>query len=116
MKQRIKRISAVLAMAMALSAFSAFGVFAEGESTAPASVPSTSVASAGVTTLADDESNSTTDPAPSAYVAGYTVSKVDGLDNFWDWDERFDVNLTIYDPQNVVTMVRLVKYCDLLRR
>ena len=39
MKQRIKRISAVLAMAMALSAFSAFGVFAEGESTAPASAP-----------------------------------------------------------------------------
>ena len=109
MKQRIKRISAVLAMAMALSAFSAFSVFAEGEGTsAPGQCPSTSVASAGVTTLADDESNSTTDPAPSAYVAGYTVSKVDGLDNFWDWDERFDVNLTIYDPQNVVTMVRLV--------
>ena len=44
MKQRIKRISAVLAMAMALSAFSAFSVFAEGESTAPASVSqSTSV-------------------------------------------------------------------------
>ena len=39
MKQSIKRISAVLAMAMALSAFSAFGVFAEGESTAPASAP-----------------------------------------------------------------------------
>ena len=40
MKQSIKRISAVLAMAMALSAFSAFSVFAEGESnSAPASVP-----------------------------------------------------------------------------
>ena len=40
MKQSIKRISAVLAMAMALSAFSAFGVFAEGESSpASASAP-----------------------------------------------------------------------------
>lgn len=108
MKHSIKRISAALAMAMALSAFSAFGVFAEGESSStPVSAPPASVA-----TLSEEggDSGSNSEPAvaPAAYVAGYTLAKVDGLDNFWDWNERFDVNLTIYDPQNTVTMVRLV--------
>ena len=123
MKQRIKRISAVLAMAMALSAFSAFGVFAEGESTAPASASqSTSVAAqaeSGSTSSSTSTSNSTSETTPTpvptpeptevpvAQVGSYDISLVDGRDNLWDWDERANVTIHFTNGETVIS-ARLV--------
>ena len=100
MKQSIKRISAVLAMAMALSAFSAFGVFAEGESTAPASVPqSTSV----VALTEGNENNGSGDgsgnegdtptpvPNPVVTLSSYTVDRVHEGGSNWAQTEHADL-------------------------
>lgn len=118
MKQSIKRISAVLAMAMALSAFSAFSVFAEGESTsAPASVPqSTSVAvqaengsNSASTANSTVEVTPTPEPTqvPVAQVNSYEISLVDGLDNLWDWEERANVTIHFSNGETI-TSARLV--------
>lgn len=117
MKQSIKRISAVLAMAMALSAFSAFSVFAEGESTAPASVPqSTSVAvQAENGSNSASTANSTVEVTPTpehtqvpvAQVNSYEISLVDGLDNLWDWEERANVTIHFSNGETI-TSARLV--------
>ena len=101
MKQRIKRISAVLAMAMALSAFSAFGVFAEGESTAPASVSqSTSVAAqtdgeSGGTEGDGSSSEVIPTPQPEAYISNYTVSGYPG--NHYSRGEKATIVMTVVD-------------------
>lgn len=118
MKQSIKRISAVLAMAMALSAFSAFSVFAEGESTsAPASAPqSTSVAvqaengsNSASTANSTVEVTPTPEPTqvPVAQVNSYEISLVDGLDNLWDWEERANVTIHFSNGETI-TSARLV--------
>lgn len=122
MKQRIKRISAVLAMAMALSAFSAFGVFAEGESTAPASASqNTSVvaqvengstaptATPTVTPAPDPTEVPTPEPTevPVAQVGSYDIALVDGRDNLWDWDERANVTIHFTNGETVIS-ARLV--------
>lgn len=117
MKQSIKRISAVLAMAMALSAFSAFSVFAEGESTAQASVPqSTSVAAqtengsnSASTANSTVEVTPTPEPTqvPVAQVNSYEISLVDGLDNLWDWEERANVTIHFSNGETI-TSARLV--------
>lgn len=107
MKQRIKRISAVLAMAMALSAFSAFGVFAEGESTAPASASqNTSVAvqaESGSTSNSTSESETTPEPTetPVAQVSYYEIQLVDGKDYLWDWEERANVVIHFSNPETL---------------
>lgn len=113
MKQSIKRISAVLAMAMALSAFSAFSVFAEGESTVPASVSqSTSVVQetsvsqdTSVAVQAEGDSNgeegdnSTSEviptPQPEAYISNYTVSGYPG--NHYSRGEKATIVMTVVD-------------------
>lgn len=121
MKQSIKRISAVLAMAMALSAFSAFGVFAEGESTsAPASVPQSAVqqaesgspaptATPTVTPAPDPTEVPPPEPTevPVAQVGSYDISLVDGRDNLWDWDERANVTIH-FTSGETVSSARLV--------
>lgn len=117
MKQSIKRISAVLAMAMALSAFSAFGVFAEGESTAPASAPqststsqianveqqteSVSQGNGDGSSNGESEGNSGSSeaeptPLPSQLEIGsYNVDFKDygSRDNMWEWGEKADVEV-----------------------
>lgn len=120
MKQSIKRISAVLAMAMALSAFSAFGVFAEGESTAPASAPQSAVqqaesgstaptATPTVTPAPDPTEVPTPEPTevPVAQVGSYDIALVDGRDNLWDWDERANVTIHFTNGETVIS-ARLV--------
>ena len=120
MKQSIKRISAVLAMAMALSAFSAFSVFAEGESTAPASVPQSAVqqaesgspaptATPTVTPAPDPTEVPPPEPTevPVAQVGSYDISLVDGRDNLWDWDERANVTIH-FTSGETVSSARLV--------
>ena len=120
MKQSIKRISAVLAMAMALSAFSAFSVFAEGEGTAPASVPQSAVqqaesgspaptATPTVTPAPDPTEVPPPEPTevPVAQVGSYDISLVDGRDNLWDWDERANVTIH-FTSGETVSSARLV--------
>lgn len=121
MKQRIKRISAVLAMAMALSAFSAFSVFAEGEGTsAPASASQSAVqqaesgspaptATPTVTPAPDPTEVPTPEPTevPVAQVGSYDISLVDGRDNLWDWDERANVTIH-FTSGETVSSARLV--------
>ncbi len=102
MKQSIKRISAVLAMAMALSAFSAFSVFAEGESSpASASAPQ----GASVAVQAEGESGGTggdgssseviPTPQPEAYISNYTVSGYPG--NHYSRGEKATIVMTVVD-------------------
>ncbi|WP_373209137.1 COG1361 S-layer family protein [Allofournierella massiliensis] len=111
MKQSIKRISAVLAMAMALSAFSAFGVFAEGESTsAPASVPqSTSVVAVAESNSSAEQPTPTPEPdltpAPEAYISSYRVKGYDG-DHF-DKGERADIEVTVVDERAAATGAKI---------
>lgn len=121
MKQSIKRISAVLAMAMALSAFSAFGVFAEGEgNSAPASAPQSAVqqaesgspaptATPTVTPAPDPTEVPPPEPTevPVAQVGSYDISLVDGRDNLWDWDERANVTIH-FTSGETVSSARLV--------
>ena len=101
MKQSIKRISAVLAMAMALSAFSAFSVFAEGESTATASASqSTSVAvqaegESGGTGGDGSSSEVIPTPQPEAYISNYTVSGYPG--NHYSRGEKATIVMTVVD-------------------
>ena len=98
MKQSIKRISAVLAMAMALSAFSAFSVFAEGEgNSAPTSAPQ----STSVVALAESNSSSTEQPTatpeptpvpnPVVSLSSYTVDRVHEGGTNWAQTEHADL-------------------------
>lgn len=100
MKQSIKRISAVLAMAMALSAFSAFGVFAEGESTGAVQPASVSVQSeaGGATPTPAPTPDPTAEPAPAeAYISSYKVNPYDGI--HYDKGERADIVVTVVDER-----------------
>ena len=101
MKQSIKRIGAVLAMAMALSTFSAFGVFAEGEGV-PA--PASSATSAPTSDPAG-QIQTTPTPVPTqeqvaasqAYIANYRVTGYEG--DHYDKGERADIEVTIVDER-----------------
>lgn len=120
MKQSIKRISAVLAMAMALSAFSAFGVFAEGESnSAPASVPqSTSVVAVAESNSSAGQPTSTPEPTlaptpvpnPVVTLSSYTVDRVHEGGTNWAQTEHADLtfNMKTDMPITGTVMVRLV--------
>ena len=110
MKQSIKRISAVLAMAMALSAFSAFSVFAEGEGN---SAPTTSVVM-----LADSSSTGqptappepTPVPNPVVSLSSYTVDRVHEGGTNWAQTEHADLtfNMKTDMPITGTVTVRLV--------
>ncbi len=100
MKNRIKRISAVLAMAVALSSFA---VFAEGESSPAAASSPASDSSAVVlddSTGGDgtDNSSSTSVSEPqyaAPYIADYRVTGYPG--EHYDRGERADIEVTVVD-------------------
>ena len=122
MKKRIKRVSAMLAMVMALTAFNSVAVFADEQpvtsstavvNEAPVPAPAPVKETSNPT---DSTSNSTPEqptppptnaPAP-ATIAFYTVERVDGQDNFWNWHERFNVTLQLHDPDSKIVNVRLL--------
>ena len=119
MKQSIKRISAVLAMAMALSAFSAFGVFAEGESN---STPQSAALANSVVALAEGAENSSGDgsgsqgntatpvPDPIVSLSSYTVDRVHEGGTNWAQTEHADLtfNMKTDMPITGTVTVRLV--------
>lgn len=115
MKQSIKRISAVLAMAMALSAFSAFGVFAEGETTsAPASAAQPAVVAlnetGGETGNSSGSPAPTPDPDPVVTLSSYSVDRVHEGGTNWAQTEHADLtfNMKTDVAINGTVTVRLV--------
>lgn len=93
MKNRIKRISAVLAMAVALSSFA---VFAEGESS-----PAAASSPASDSSVVMQEPTPTPEPvpteAPAAYIASYRVTGYPG--EHYDRGERADIEVTVVDER-----------------
>lgn len=90
MKNKIKRISAMVSMVMALATFSSLNVFAQ-EVEVTSSTPIPLVISEQSTTSED----TSTPVIPQANITSYFVSMVDGDDQFWGWGERANVTIEV---------------------
>lgn len=97
MKNKIKRISAVVAMAMTLTMFSSLSVLAE-DAAAASNTPIV-LAASSETTGEQGGTGSSQETIPQevsdATITSYFVTMIDGADEFWGWGERANVTIEL---------------------